>query len=363
MKSIIQIRKEDISLANQAFAELMRKTEVLINEKSLKNVALVKSKSPSELEKWSEKVIKEACVCTPFSPENVRLVSGNRFPDIVAETHYGVEVKSTTKNHWISTGSSIVESTRDLNVENIYMLFGKMGGEVPEFKCKPYQSVLSDIAVTHSPRYLINMNLKESETIFSKMNISYDELRTSKDAIEKVRKYYRQKAKLENKAEMPWWLTSDNVDRPLSLNVKLWNTLPEQEKKELKAKCLILFPEILSVKQSADKYHQAILWLCSYCQVVVPNIRDLFSAGGRIKSVNGVVLKESKPKILKNIVELSDEVKRLLINPAEDMLELIAEFNPLLLKKAKYYDNWVSLCAHEDKVVEDWIKNKPILLC
>ena len=81
------------------------------------------------------------------------------------------------------------------HVDDIYMLFGKLGGKVPEFKCRPYEEVLCDIAVTHSPRYLINMELSENETIFSKMGTTYDEFRTSADSISQVRKYYRERAK------------------------------------------------------------------------------------------------------------------------------------------------------------------------
>ena len=81
------------------------------------------------------------------------------------------------------------------------MLFGKLGGTPPEFKCKPYQDCLYDIAVTHSPRYLINMELEKNETIFSKMGTTYDDLRTSPDSIEQVRNYYRNKALRENKKD------------------------------------------------------------------------------------------------------------------------------------------------------------------
>lgn len=86
-----------------------------------------------------------------------------------------------------------MESTRDKNVENIYMLFGKLGGKTAEFKCRPYEDCLSDIAVTHSPRYLINMELTKEQTIFSKMGVAYDQLRNAPDSIEIVRKYYRKK--------------------------------------------------------------------------------------------------------------------------------------------------------------------------
>lgn len=361
VKSIVQIRKEDISKAKQAFADLMSKTELLLNEKSAQNVSLIKSKNSFQLEKWSEEVIKEACNNTPFSADNVKLVSGYRFPDIITEKYYGVEVKTTVKNHWSSVGSSIVESTRDINVEDIYMLFGNLGGDIPRFKCKPYQSVLSDITVTHSPRYLIDMNITEAETIFSKMNIDYDVFRTSSESIEMVRKYYRDKALQEKKKEMPWWLTTDNSESVIGMNIRLWNTLPIEEKQILIAMSLILFPKLLSPKQSNDKYHDVVLWLCSYRSIVVPNIRDLFSAGGKIKYVDNKSLQGAKPKIFKTIVMYSDIVKSLLLNPDTELLQLIEEFNPMLLNNGEYYKNWLEICNSIDSVLVDWINRKPIL--
>lgn len=187
--NIIAIRKKDISLAHQAFADLMVRTESIMNDKASSNPDSFRRISTSELEHCSVDVIKLACSDSPFRPEEVQLISGQRFPDIVAETYFGIEVKQTNSNSWTSTGSSIVEATRVAHVEDIYMLFGKLGGEIPEFRCRPYQDVLYDIAVTHSPRYLINMDLSEEETIFSKMGTTYDRFRTSDDSIAQVSLY------------------------------------------------------------------------------------------------------------------------------------------------------------------------------
>ncbi len=360
--NIITIRKTDTQQANLAFSELMQKTENILNENSQKNESLYKGISSSKLEQIAEDVIKKACNDTPFDPNEIRLVSGQKFPDIVAEKYYGVEVKSTDKNHWISTGSSIVESTRVETVEDIYMLFGKLGGTPPEFKCRPYQDVLYDIAVTHSPRYLINMDLKPGESIFSKMQTTYDELRTSPDSIEKVRHYYRAKAKKEGKQEMPWWLTNDSVDSPMSFNIRLWNSLSLKERQYLLAMCLILFPETINPQKSTKKYNQATLWLCSYRQVVMPNIRDIFSAGGQIKYVDGKMLEKPIPKIFKTLIQCSLDVKEILLNPTEEHIKLISEYNPILLHDSMYYQNWISQVdsiGMEFKIpIRKWIENQ-----
>lgn len=362
-ENIIAIKKRDSERAHNEFANLMNKTENLLNN-AAKGRLDFKSMNPSTFEEFALKYIKDACDETPFDSNEVFLISGHSFPDIIANGYFGVEVKSTNKDHWTSTGSSIVESTRIKNVDDIYMLFGKLGGEPAQFKCRPYQDVLYDIAVTHSPRYLIDMELGENETIFDKMGIDYNSFRTSTDSIEKVRQYYKKRAEDEGKTEMPWWMTRDTIEKTQPISIRLWNSLEVHEQRELRAKCLILFPEVLSPKRNPQKYYRSVLWLCSYCQVVTPNIRDLFTAGGQITHVNGKKLAFPVPRIFDTIINLSDTIKHILNNPDEDMIMLLKEHNPELYRSKKRYDNWLDNCetiarnnnAHQFR---EWLKSKP----
>ncbi len=361
--NIIAIRKANKPHAHQCFVDLMEKTEMILNADAKKQPAYYKKFSASDLEKCSVEKIREACTDSPFDGNEVMLISGQRFPDIIANTYYGVEVKSTKADHWTSTGSSIVESTRDVNVDDIYMLFGKMGGKVPEFKCRPYEEVLYEIAVTHSPRYLINMELKKNETIFAKMGVTYDELRTSNNAIDQVRHYYKEKAIKEKKLEMPWWITSDNVEGSQSFNISLWNTLSSEVKEDLQAKCMILFPEALNPARSQTKYNQMTLWLCSYNQVIVPNIRDFYSAGGQITHVDEEKIVPYAPQVFARIVKYADKIKTLLSNPTNELLMLITDYNPALLKGGKLYENWLKICLGYAKKADvpllEWIEKQP----
>lgn len=361
--NIIAIRKRDITLAHEAFTNLMSRTEHILNTEAKANPNDYKKLTSSTLEPCAVEKIKLACVDSPFDPNEVKLISGQRFPDIIADKYYGIEVKSTKENHWTSTGSSIVETTRVSDVDDIYMLFGKLGGDVPEFKCRPYQDVLYDIAVTHSPRYLINMEIEKGESIFSKMGTTYDEFRTSPDSIARVRHYYRKKAEAQKKQEMPWWITDENVDTPHSFNVKLWGTLDQREKRQLLTKCLILFPEALNPRVDRKKYNNVTLWLCSYNQVVNPNVRDMFSAGGKITHVNDVRLPIPAEQIFNVIVCLSDDVRMTLSNLTTDMYQMIREFNPQLLKGKDMYESWVNICcaiASQHKIpLREWIETKP----
>lgn len=361
---IIAIRKRDFHEAHKAFVELMGRTEEILNDEAKKSPNDYKKLSTTSLEPRAVEKIQQACANSPFDPNEIKLISGQKFPDIIAETYYGVEVKTTKEDHWTSTGSSIVESTRDVNVDDIYMLFGKLGGDVPQFKCRPYEEVLYDIAVTHSPRYLIDMNIKKGETIFEKMHTTYNEFRQSEDAISKVRKYYREKAHEAGKAEMPWWITKENVEESQSFNVSLWNTLSIKDKRRLKCMCMILFPEALTPKQFKAKYDQTSLWLCSYNQVIMPNIRDLYSAGGSITHIDDHRLVKPAAQVFYQIVEHAPDIKKMLTCPTKDLLTLIADYNPTLLKTPKLYENWVKQCERNadeyDVPLRKWLEGSHV---
>ncbi len=366
--NIIAIRKEDINLANEAFANLMNRTEKNMNDLSRSNPNYFVGMSPSKLEEESCKIIKATCNGTPFNPDNVILVSGHSFPDIIAEQFFAIEVKSTKSNHWTSTGSSIVESTRNELVDNIYMLFGKLGGTPPEFKCRPYGEVLYDIAVTHSPRYLINMELQKGETIFDKMNTTYDEFRTNDNNIAKVREYYKLKSRQEQKQEMPWWISSEDTEKPVRFSLRLWNSVDSDERKTLTAYCLILFPEIwMPGANSRTKYNQASLWLCSFAQVIFPNIRDAFTAGGKVAFENGKRLPDRYAQVYKTIVDHSQRIKDILDYPTKETIELIKEFNPTLLQGKGLYNTWVKTCCNNVASIgvplERWLRERPKLEC
>ena len=338
-KNIIAIRKEDVSAADSAFAFLMQKTEDCLNEKAKENVQEYKSLTASELEMVSMSVIQQSCEGTPFRHDEIKLISGQKFPDIIAEQYYGVEVKSTNKNHWTSTGSSIVETTRVADVESIYMLFGKLGGTPAEFRCRPYQDVLSEIAVTHSPRYLIDMGLNAGETIFDKMAIKYDDLRSSSDSIAKIKRYYKAKAEA-NGNQMPWWISGDDEERSVGMNIRVWKGLSADEKSDMVAKMLVLFPEVIS-----GNYDRAAMWLAGVQGVVCTNIRDPFSAGGKVRRIDGKELLSPLPKIIKT---LSDKYPLIIPLLKEDssICDFIQEYNPSLLE-GTISDKWFEMVCNQ----------------
>ncbi len=252
------------------FESLMSRTNILLNEDALKRPEYYVTRGGNPLEDDVKSALEECAKGTPFE-NTIEKISGQKFPDIVAAKFYGVEVKSTKENHWISTGSSILETTRLSDIERIYMTFGKLGGNPIEFLSKPYEECLYGIAVTHMPRYLIDMRLCHGETIFDKMGISYDELRQMDNPIAPVSKYYRSKLK---PGESLWW-AGDSADEAVSATVKLWKNVSLEEKRRFTVYGCVSFPEVFG-----GDYDRYALWLTSQ-GVVDPHIRDQFSAGGQ----------------------------------------------------------------------------------
>lgn len=252
------------------FENLMKKTDLLLNDDAKKRPDYYKTRGGSLLEKDVKSALEECSKGTSFQG-TIELISGQRFPDIVASKCYGIEVKSTKDNHWTSTGSSILESTRVEGIERIFMTFGKLGGNPIEFLSKPYEQCLSGIAVTHMPRYLIDMCLRKGQTIFDKLGIPYDSLRKMDNPIAPVAKYYRNQLKT---GERLWW-TGDDVDESVSATIRLWKNLSLEEKTYCKINALVLFPEIFQ-----GNYDEYSLWLTSK-GIVDSHLRDQFSAGGQ----------------------------------------------------------------------------------
>lgn len=252
------------------FRILMQRTDALLNRDARNRHQYYSSRNGNALEDDVKYALEECAKGTVFE-NTIEKISGQRFPDIVAAKFYGIEVKSTKDDHWTSTGSSILESTRVTDVQRIYMTFGKLGGHPIEFRSKPYEECLSGIAVTHMPRYLIDMRLHKGETIFDKMGISYDELRMMENPVSPVSKYYRSKLK---PGESLWW-AGDSSDETVSATIKLWKNLTPEEKRNHTIYGCVNYPEVFG-----GDYDRYALWLTSQ-GVVDPHIRDQFSAGGQ----------------------------------------------------------------------------------
>ena len=295
------------------FRQLMVKTDVMLNSEAIGREEYYKGRNGTKLEEDVCDALARCAVHTPFEG-TIQLVSGVSFPDIVANNFYGVEVKSTNKNHWKSIGSSILESTRDQNVERIFLTFGKLGAPIA-FKSRPYEECLAGISVTHYPRYQIDMELSEGETIFDKMGVPYDELRKMDNPVAPVSRYYKKKLK---QGESLWWTDSDVEETVAPPTVRLWSAITPIEKNYYTVQGYALFPEILG-HNSTKKYQRYALWLATNCGVINTNIRDQFSAGGRVDIVTPKGVFEKVPAVFGRI----DRYKDLLIDTLLSTNEMV----------------------------------------
>lgn len=295
------------------FSDLMRNVDIFLNKEAKTNRSIQLTSGGHDLEPIVRDAAQECAKGTPFEGK-ITLVSGGRFPDIVAANYYGVEVKSTLQDHWTSIGSSILESTRISGVERIFITFGKLGRPI-EFLSRPYEECLSGIAVTHYPRYQIDMTLKPGETIFDKMGITYDQLRKMDNPVAPVAEYYRGRLR---PGESLWW-AGNQVETEVPATVKLWSSLQASEKDLYEAYAYVYFPECIMGKGNR-KYSRMVLWLATQKGIINSNVRDSFSAGGQwaLKDESGTF--HQMPAVFTKVREHIDYFQDIILNTPKDVL-------------------------------------------
>lgn len=335
----------------EVFQSLLDETLITLDYESKRNEKEYLKHLGNKLEDVVADIMADRAKGTPFE-NSIKLFSGQRFPDIVANKYYGVEVKSTTKNHWTTTGNSVLEGTRIKGVERIYLLFGKMVTPI-EFKCKPYEDCLSEVVVTHSPRYLINMDLVEGQTFFDKLGTSYDTLRKSQNPVRPIVEYYRQ---FLRPGDDVWWLDQEG-SRTTGAVIRLWKNLPIELRREYNLKAMIFFPKVFS--NAGDKYERLATWLVNMYGVISPNVRDHFSAGGQGQIEWGNRVYANIPKIIVNLINYLPEIKKLLQETENEVLSHYWEIDI-----DDKWNNWIDLVIENTKYMklpfdlEDYLSEK-----
>ncbi|MCA0447854.1 MAG: hypothetical protein LCH54_16670 [Bacteroidetes bacterium] len=325
------------------FDLLLGSTISELNDHAKNSSKKVATLSGRNLEPYVKDVMTHLAIGTVFE-NSIELIGGQKFPDIVAKKYYGVEVKTTTQNHWKTTGNSVLESTRVDNVERIFMLFAKLASPI-EFRCRPYEEVLSEVVVTHSPRYLIDMNLEQGKTIFDKIKMPYDTLRKNENPIRPIIDYYKSKLK---PGEDLWWMDAENNSKPSSLVIKIWNNLSAKEKQELKNRAMVYFPELFG--NSNDKFGRLAIWLVTRETVVCPNVRDLFTAGGKRDYVIGKTIYQRVPRIFLNLFDNFPDIVETILQTSA--FELSEYWKTKTTDKTKLFD-WIQLVAEHANKIQD----------
>ena len=197
------------------------------------------------------------------------------FPDIVIEfpsnERYGIEVKSSSSSSsksWKLNGNSVLGSTKQ-DVLDTYIIFGKTALGQQAFRYKRYEDAVANVCVTHSPRYMIDMDLAPGETFFAKSGLSYQTISAAPSPIELIKTHF-------NKQGLnAWWL---GESAPAA--IRFFSDLSPAEQNTLLGYCFVHFPEIFS--DSPKKYRRAATWMAVQQSVLSPCLRDNFSASGKV---------------------------------------------------------------------------------
>jgi hypothetical protein len=283
------------------FLALLEKTKEY-SLKELKSLGLQANKiQSSDMEELVLSSLKKAAIGTNFDGKITRGTL-HAFPDMSVGNKFGVEVKMTIGDKWTSFGNSILESTRAASVEEIFIFFVKIGGDI-DIKYRAYSECLNEIAVTHSPRYMIDMELPSGQSIFDKIGIKYNDLRSKPNPIRYIKDYYRKQL---SEGEELWWIDQDSSSTPI---IKGFGNLSDAEQKRFKIESMILFPEIFG--NSMKKYSRPAAYLFTEYSALSSNMRDNFTAGGTVKlKIKGHTI--TTPKMLFNLLLRSKEINKAL---------------------------------------------------
>jgi len=215
---------------------------------------------------------------------------GHQFPDVIVTTQddvkWGVEVKtiSSDKNSWVITGGSIMETTSDTSVFPIYLICAKKSPF--EMKIRRFEKCVKTVSITHSPRYILDLQLADGETIFEKVSpqTSYEKVRKMKNPFSAFRDHLTKD--IENKET--WWAYSSEfvsdeesseakfVKELEESQVRFWSEISPEERDQYVARMMVLFPKVLAPRCD---YRNAVIWLFNN-HIINKSFRDDFSAGG-----------------------------------------------------------------------------------
>lgn len=197
------------------------------------------------------------------------------FPDIALGEH-GIEVKFTTNDTWRSVANSVLETNRIEAVKNVYIMFGKMGGE-PDVKWARYEDSVMHVRTSHVPRFEVEIGAESP--LFEQMDVLYDDFRQLEmhEKMNYIREYARGRLR---EGERLWWLEdAPGEEHTLPIQARLYTKLSMEEKTQYRAEAVLLCPRIVDSGRSRNKYDDVVLYLLTYHGVLCHQARDLFSAG------------------------------------------------------------------------------------
>lgn len=109
---------------------------------------------------------------------------------------------------------------------------------------------------------------------------------------------------------------------------------------------MCLFPEIFG-NNSRTKYNRLNLWLASVEGVVVPNSRDLFSAGGQVI----IEFNENKYIVPQIIFALCNSLSAIKSHLDDFDIDELCEYWEINIAPDRIMENWCDLVANNAKTI------------
>lgn len=237
---------------------------------------------------------------------------GHHFPDIdiiLNGVKYGIELKYRSNGAWNTNGNSVFESITGTDYEEIYVVFAS---KIPKknqllVRYAPYWEVASNIKVTHSPRFTIDMDNKGQSVFDSKESYTLLRQMNEHEKVSFVQNYLR-----EHNNSAKWYVSPTNNVLPTK-----FSSLSIKKRKQIQAELCILFPDDLLHGSNSTKYNRTAEYLLDTHYIYNSSLRDIFSSGG-IYNYNNV----SFPQIIRTFVSLEYEIHQTLISGSKDFFDL-----------------------------------------
>jgi hypothetical protein len=256
----------------------------LIDEEFLNELRkeLSRKNSPNNAQAFEDMVRQAAIkICGQHKNSGVSEISSRKFPDLnvrYKERKIGLEVKTSQDDNTRLLGNSIMGSTLQ-DVDEIYLVHAKTNNKS---KCEPtigkYDDFIEDVKVTHSPRFQLNLKLKQKDR-FLKQEESVLSLMKHKNPWQEVKQRAIANLRSPKDADF-WWLPNQGSEGPASPAViRFYSELNDAEKTEIFCQSAIHHTALFG--NSPDKYKLLIIEALTKKSVIIT--RDQFSAGGKKK--------------------------------------------------------------------------------
>jgi hypothetical protein len=271
------------------FDNLIDKVILFLQEDCIVNPEKYK-KSGEEFEPCVKRAVDHAMKMMGLAETVDYTPGGHGFPDIIIEgfdgNKYGIEVKSSTGtgNTWRINGNSILGTTRVPGLRKTMIIFGRLRGADSIFRAKEYEKSISNVVVTHSPRYLIDLDIEEGNGFFEKSELSYEEISNSDQPIKRITDYFTRIG------QTAWWLAEST---PAA--IQMFTNLTNVQQCKLMGYAFAHFTEIFSNKST--KFNRLSRWLASENSIIDPALRDRFTAGGKADVILSSVVYKQLPRI------------------------------------------------------------------